>query len=199
MRFFPIFSVLFLCLSMTACVTNAEGPAFNSQPQVPAPSGYTHIYVFRDKVLYLAQAPYITRTRISIDGRLCGSLANGGYLVINLAPGRHTIAASSDGYETVRDFESDLSGSGYVEITDLTRMAGARLLAEAAVGGITAKANAEEIGEGRKQTRLDVIEGALTAISDDGFPTGAERVWGISLPDTDDAQIRLYKLLKSIE
>ena len=101
---------------LAGCATNANGPAFNSQTDPTAPTGYARVYVFRDKVLYLAQAPYVVRTQIAIDGRIVGNFTNGGYLVTNVAAGQHAIAAGSGEYQTIRPFNAASSGDGYTEM-----------------------------------------------------------------------------------
>ena len=183
--------VLLCALTVAGCATSASGPVFSNQTAPVAPNGYARVYVFRDKVLYLAQAPYIAQTQITIDGHIIGSLTNGGYLVTNVAAGRHSLTAGSGAYQTTRNFDAASSGDGYIEIIDKTRMEGARMAAEGAVGALAARGNAIQAAEGRRETRQDEVSGAMDAISQDEAFSGPERVWDISFPLGTDALPRL--------
>jgi hypothetical protein len=181
-------SFILLCCTLTlaACATSATGPTFSSQTPPAAPNGYVRVYLFRDKVLYLAQAPYIAQAQIAIDGRTVGNLANGGYLVTNIVAGRHSITSGSGAYQTTRVFDAASSGDGYIEIIDKTRMEGARMVAEGAIGALAAGGNA-----------IHKVSGAMDAISQDESFSGPERVWDISFPSRADALPRLSLLLSN--
>jgi hypothetical protein len=148
-------------------------------------------------VLYLAQAPYVEKAQIAVDGRVVGDLANGGYIVVNVSAGSHLLIAASGPYRTIVPFIAASSGDGYIEISDKTRMEGARMAAEGAIGAFGAKVNAVQAGEDRYQTRQDEINGAANAISQDQSFSGADRVWAISFPAADDALTRLQSFAKA--
>jgi len=178
------------------CATSADGPTFSSEVQTTAPPGYVKVYVFRDHVLYLAQAPYIVRAEIVIDGRPVGALLNGAYLSIDIPAGVHRIVAQSGDYYTTRDFTAD-SGTGYIEISDWTRMEGARMAVEGGIGFLQARGNAIQAGETRHDRRADELSGAADAISADPAYSGPERVWDVEFPAADDAMPRLMHLAKA--
>ena len=186
-----------LAFFLSGCATSATGPTFNSEAGPTPPLGFVRVYVFRDKVLYLAQAPYIAQTQIAVDGHIVGRVANGGYIVTNVAAGRHSITAGFGAYQTSRDFDAASSGDGYIEITDKTRMEGTRMIVEGAVGALVARENAIQATEGRRQMRQDEIAGAMDAISQDESFSGPERVWDISFPLSTDALPRLSLLRSS--
>lgn len=187
------------CLSaiVSGCATSASGPAFNSQPQISAPVGFVHAYIFRDKVLYLAQAPYIVSVQIAIDGQVVGHLMNGGYLDTTIATGTHTITAQSGKYQTMRTFTAGSSGSGYIEIADMTRMEGPRIAAEAAAGALVAGGNALQAGSVGGAVRRAEITGAINAVSQGETWNDPQRVWAIGFPTQDNALPRLQKLSRS--
>jgi hypothetical protein len=182
---------------LSGCATDATDPTFNSINQPAAPSGYARVYIFRDRVLYLAQAPYVEKAQITIDGHVFGNLANGSYLIANVASGPHSLIASSGSYQTAMTFVAAPSGDGFIEISDRTRMEGARMAVEGAVGALAARNNAVQAGEGRYQTRQDEINGAANAISQDQSFSGADRVWAISFPAESDALPRLQSLAQA--
>ena len=188
-----------ICMSLVVmgCATEATGPAFSTQHLPPAPTGYARVYIFRDNVLYLAQAPYVQRAQITMDGRAFGNLANGSYVVVNVQAGRHSITVGSGAYQTTRPFVAGSYGDGYIEVADMTRMEGARWALEGAVGALAARGNAIQAGEDRRSTRQDEINGAADAISQDESWAGPERVWAIGFPSQDDALPRLSQLLRS--
>ena len=174
---------LIACLTVSACATSATGPAFNPQARQSAASGYARVYVFRDKVFYLAQAPYIVRAQIAIDGQIVGSLANCGYLVTSVAAGPHSITAGSGPYQTTRSFDSRGSGDGYIEIADKSRMEGARMAGEAAVGAIGST------------TRQDAYASAISAaLQDEAFSGDPERIWDVAFPGRGEALNKLEAL-----
>jgi hypothetical protein len=183
-----------LCLMVMGCVAEATGPAFNTQGPAPVPIGYTRVYVFRDKVLYLAQAPYVVRAQIEIDGRPIGALLNGSYLSVNLSRGPHSLIAQSGEYYTTRTFTVENGSVGYIEISDMTRMEGGRMLAAGALAALVARGNAVGSGETIAQIRQDMIAGAAGAVSQDESFAGPQRVWDIEFPSSDDATPKLTQL-----
>ncbi len=186
--------MIVLSMGMYGCVTSASGPTFTSQAHEPAPAGFVHAYVFRDKVLYLAQAPYIASALIAIDGSAVGHLENGGYIDVLVSAGPHSIAVYSGNYRTVREFTAASTGSGYIEVSDMTRMEGARMLAEGALGALAARENAIQAREDRRSVKQDEITGAMVAITADESWSGPQRVWAIGFPSRDDALPRLSLL-----
>jgi hypothetical protein len=152
--------VLFGC-----AVVSASGPQFSSLPQSPLAADQVRVYAFRDKVLYLAQAPHVVRATIAVDGRTVGSLANGGFLMADVPTGHHSVSAASASYLTVRYFDAVPGSEVYVQVYDKTRMQGVPIIAAVAVGG--------------------VIGGAVVGAA--VFSGGAERVWGVDLVPKADA------------
>jgi hypothetical protein len=177
---------LFVALAATllfGCVESATGPTFSEQAQPNASEGFARIFVYRDKVLYLAQAPYIVRAQIAIDGQIVGSLANGGYLVTSVAAGHHSITAGSGPYQTTRSFDARGSGDGYIEIADKSRMEGARMAGEAAVGAVGAT------------TRQDMYASAVSAaLQDEAFSGNPERIWDVAFPGRNEAINKMQTL-----
>jgi len=147
------------------CAVSASGPSFSNLPQSPLTADQVRVYVFRDKVLYLAQAPHVVRATIAIDGRTVGYLANGGFLIADVPAGHHSVSAASAAYLTVRDFDVAPGSDVYVQVYDKTRMQGVPIIAAAAVGGVIGGA----------------VVGAVV------FSGGAERVWGVDLVPKADA------------
>lgn len=181
---------------LAGCAMTADGPTFSTQAHTPIPPGYTRVYMFRDRVLYLAQAPYVVRAEIVLDGHPVGALLNGAYLSIDIPAGVHKIIAQSAGYYTMRDFTAD-TGTGYIEISDWTRMEGARMAVEGGVGFLEARGNAIQAGETRQQRHIDELSGAADAIGADPAYSGPERVWDVEFPAADDAMPRLKQLSRA--
>jgi hypothetical protein len=114
---------------LSGCVSKAVGPKFDppSQPAISAnlepviSTNLARIYVMRDNVTYVAQAPAVVAANIFIDGKSVGALKNGGFLVADVIPGQHTIiAASSDQIE--RTITVKPSAVTYIAVWDRTRM-----------------------------------------------------------------------------
>lgn len=70
---------------LQGCSTMATGPQF--AVSASPPEGKAEIYVYRpDQEYAKAAAPDLT-----IDGAKVGTIQNGGYMMLNVAPGQHTI------------------------------------------------------------------------------------------------------------
>jgi len=114
---------------LSGCASQAVGPKIDppSQPAIlpnlePAiPANLVRIYVMRDSVTYVTQAPAVVAANIFIDGKPVGALKNGGFLFADVIPGQHTIiAASSD--QIARTITVKPSAVTYIAVWDRTRM-----------------------------------------------------------------------------
>jgi hypothetical protein len=174
----------------SGCAESASGPVFSGEA-ILQPNA-THLYIFRDHVTYLAQAPYISRPPVVIDGRVIGTLPNGGYLAVTLAPGQHQITIGSGRYWTTSYFKAS-EGDGYIEVADKTRMQGARMVGEAASGAIDAELNAVQMA--RPATHYELVTGAISNIAEnEPALNDHERAWAVTYPPRPDALPRLSVL-----
>jgi hypothetical protein len=192
------FFLLALAATVAACSVAVTGPRFSEQPLQVAPQGFTRAYIFRDKRFYLAQASYVARPQVARDDQPIGSLPNGSYLAANISAGRHSVTVGAGDYRTVRYFDARANGNGFIEITDKSRMEGARIAGEAATGAAASMADSVENGDGAKPMRYAAIVGAVdNALRDEAFSGSPERIWGISFPVAADAVNRLQTLSAS--
>jgi hypothetical protein len=129
-------AVLFL-VGCTTGSTNASGPTFGTADEAPVSQKISRVYIFRENVLYVVQAPHIVRSEIAIDGNPIGGLANGGFLVADIVPGPHFISATSANEPTIKSFMTTPGSKTYIEIYDKTRMEGARAGAGYAIAGVS--------------------------------------------------------------
>ena len=158
-------------LLLAGCVTNASGPSFDQFAAAPPTASQDAVYVFRDKVFYAAQAPYIVRSTILIDNQPVGMVTNGGFIVANVGLGRHYIIAQSGAEPTIRYFDALPGRPVYIQIWDRTRMEGTRAVAGAAggaAGGAAAGGASALNADGTPADRKAVIQGAAL-----GAVTGA--------------------------
>ncbi len=129
---------------LAGCVTSATGPKFTAASQDALGGSQGRIYVLRQNAAYVVQAPYIARPQVAVDGRAVGILRNGGYLVVDVPAGEHSLSMGFGSEPTVRTFTIAPGGSVYFVAYDKTRMEGARWAAAgvtaAAGGGIVAGA-----------------------------------------------------------
>jgi Protein of unknown function (DUF2846) len=107
---------------LAGCVTSASGPRFDETMQPTVAPNQTRVYIYREKVFYLAQAPYIAAGEVAIDGRVVGRVPNGGYLALVVAPGQHRITAIAGNDRTTRPFGAVGGSSVYVQLLDKTRI-----------------------------------------------------------------------------
>ena len=158
-------------LLLPGCATNASGPSFNQFAAIPLAAAQDAVFVFRDKVFYAAQAPYIVRSTIPIDNQPVGMVANGGFIVANVGLGWHYIVAASGAERTIRYFDALPGRPVYIQIWDRTRMEGARAVAGAAggaAGGAAAGGASALNADGTPADKRDVTQGAAS-----GAVTGA--------------------------
>jgi Protein of unknown function (DUF2846) len=180
------FVLVVICGLFGACATNASGPNFSELRTTPLGDEQARVYVFRDKVFYAVQAPYIVKAKILIDGREIGNLANGGFLVSKVEAGQHSISATSASDITIKYFYAAPESEIYIEIYDKTRMEGARAAAGAAEGALIAKAENEEVAVGA--TRGALAGFFYSKNSNEG------RIWGMDYITEQDALPRLREL-----
>jgi hypothetical protein len=96
-------------------------PAISSNLEPAISANLARIYVMRDSVSYITQAPAVVAANIFIDGKPVGALKNGRFLVADVIPGQHTIiAASSD--QIARTITVKPSAVTYIAVWDRTRM-----------------------------------------------------------------------------
>jgi hypothetical protein len=193
-------------------MTNASGPAFDQFSQGSPAAGYVRVFIFRDKVFYVVEAPHIVRADVSIDGRSIGGLANGGFLTADIPAGRHVVTVASRGVmadQSTKYFDAANGSRVYVEVYDKSRMEGARGAAGAvggAVGG--AVAGASQASSGGEATRPDVELGASSGAVNGavagaayGFappaPDGEGRIWAVDFAPETDALYTLRRLALS--
>jgi hypothetical protein len=93
-----------------------ESPARDAQAKqfIPPAAGKAHVYIMRSRVL-----EPMTKSEISVDGKVVGDIAPMTYLLLELAPGEHVIKARAD-----QDYETRLSvseGGTYFIEHDLPR------------------------------------------------------------------------------
>ena len=174
-------------LLLAGCVTNASGPSFDQVTITPPTASQAVVYVFRDKVFYAAQAPYIVRSTILIDNQPVGMVANGGFIVANVGLGRHYIVAESGAERTIRYFDALPGHPVYVQIWDRTRMEGARAVAGAAGGAaggaVTGGASALN-ADGTPADKRAVTQGAASGAVTGAIAGGAAGFRGDGLYST---------------
>jgi hypothetical protein len=180
------FLLVAICGLFDACATNASGPNFTELPTTPLGDDQARVYVFRDKVFYAVQAPYIVKAQILIDGREIGNLSNGGFVMSDIAAGQHSISATSASELTVKYFYAAPESRSYIEVYDKTRMEGARAAAGAAEGALLAKAENEDVAVGA--TRGALAGFFYSKNSNEG------RIWGMDDITEQDALPRLREL-----
>ena len=113
--------LLLMLIMVAGCASQATGPKFDAASQPTIPANLARIYVMRDTVTYLAQAPAVVSAQIFIDGKPLGALKNGSFLLADVVPGQHAIiAASSD--QTTRMVTAQSGVITYVAVWDRTRM-----------------------------------------------------------------------------
>lgn len=168
----------------SCATTSASGPKFDPAALGPPAPGQARLYVYRDKVFYLAQAPTVAQADITVDGRSVGRLANGGFLTADLPVGPHVVAAASGADRTSRYIEIG-PGAVYVEVFDKTRMEGARALPAAAAGGLVGGA----VG--------GALAGAAIGAAQSAQSDQEGRIWGMDQVAEAEALPRLVQLSKS--
>lgn len=124
-----------LCFLAACGATNASGPSFDAVAMSP-PSNAAEVYVFRDRVAYAMQAPHVVRVEVAIDGRFIGGLANGGFLMVAVSPGRHVMTVGPAGDMTGGYFVVPAGSVAFLEVSDKTRMEGARAATAGAAAGV---------------------------------------------------------------
>lgn len=129
----PLSILLVAAATLAGCVTEATGPRFT--PRAPPVAGQARVYVFRDKVLYLAQGPGVGKPEVAIDRRVIGHLENGGFLAADVPAGMHIVSIGTGEAETARGFTVAPGGEEFIEVLDKSRMAGARALGAGITGG----------------------------------------------------------------
>jgi hypothetical protein len=173
-------AVIMATALLAGCVTNAVGPRFGTVPHAALAAGQARVYVFRDKVLYLAQGPGIGRPEVAIDGRVIGNLENGGFLTADVAGGIHTVSVGVRGAQTRRGFTATFGEQIFIDVYDKTRMAGARGiaagLAGGAIGGI-----AQALQE--QQEAAERHEGPIWRVDQITAAEGLAIVQGLSLSE----------------
>lgn len=93
---------------LQGCAT-ATGAPFASLEAVPAGKG--HLYLYRKSALYASGQPFKVR---GADGKLVGELFNASYLLLPLAPGKHSFTVDEGGFAKPKAFEVDVkSGNNY--------------------------------------------------------------------------------------
>ena len=160
--------VALLAVVCSGCAVNASGPGFNTVPRPPIAGDEIRIYAFRERVLYLVQAPHVVRAALSVDGRTIGHLVNGSFLIIDVPAGRHSVGAASGADQTVKIFDAPTGAEVFVEVWDKTRMEGVPALAAGAAGGAVGGA----------------IIGAAQSAS---AAEGEGRIWGVGFVSKQDA------------
>lgn len=165
-------SLLTTALFLAGCVTSPTGPTFSALPQSPVAADQIRLYVFRNKVLYLAQAPYTARAPVVIDGRVAGHVVNGGFLRLDIPAGEHLIAVTANADQTVRYFKAPGGSEVYIQVYDKTRMEGVAP-ALAGVPGSVAHA---------------IAQSEAAAAANEG------RVWGVNFVARENALPILYQL-----
>jgi hypothetical protein len=189
-----------LAATLAGCTTTASGPSFSQQIQPSAPAGYIRVFVYRDNVFYLVQAPYVVRADITIDGRLVGSLANGGYLLTTVTLGHHVVTAGSGQYQTTQAFDARSAGDGYIEVADKSRMEGARIVGEAALGAANSLSESALNGDDWKTARGSAYSAAAnSAAQDEMFSNSPERIWDVAFPSPQEALSKLQQLSLSTQ
>ncbi len=154
MRTFQVMALVAMT-TLSACAVSAEGPSFDTVSDAPPDLNTAKVYVFRDKVLYLAQAPYIARPQVTLDGSPIGDLKNGGFLSVNVSVGHHSLVIEPGPDQSRISFDLQGKSTAYLAVYDKTRMEGANAAlagaAFGAVGGViyTLSANATTRNEGR--------------------------------------------------
>lgn len=142
---------LLSCVALLAgCATaTPTGPRFDDTQHQAVGQNQVRVYIYREKVFYLAQAPYIASTEIAIDGRLVGHVQNGGYLELEVAPGQHTITAKAGDDRTTKPFGAVPQNAVYIELWDKTRINKNAFVGGAIGATFDAVAGAESPVEGR--------------------------------------------------
>jgi hypothetical protein len=172
--------LLALLVTLSGCVSNASGPRFNSLNQSPPPSGQARVYVLRENVVYLAQAPYIAKPAVDIDGHTIGYLQNGGFLVANTPAGEHALTVGFGSEPTIRGFAAAPGNEVFFEAYDKSRMTGARAavagVAGGAIGGI--QQALEEQGEAAERR-----EGRIWAVDQISAPAALQELQNLALSE----------------
>jgi hypothetical protein len=151
-----------LTAALTGCVSNATGPRFGGISQAPPAAGQGRVYVLRENVLYLAQAPYIAKPAVAVDGRVIGYLQNGGYLAADVPAGEHALIMGFGSEPTIRGFAVPPGGAAFFETYDKTRVAGSRAfvagMAGGAIGGMTQALQEQREAEERHEGRIWTLD-----------------------------------------
>jgi Protein of unknown function (DUF2846) len=106
---------------LSGCASQPIGPKLDPPSQPAMSANLARIYIMRDSVTYVTQAPAVVAANIFIDGKPVGALKNGRFLVADVIPGEHTIiAASSD--QIARTITVNPSAVTYIAVWDRTRM-----------------------------------------------------------------------------
>jgi hypothetical protein len=106
---------------LSGCASQAIQPKLDPPSQPAMSANLARIYIMRDSVTYVTQAPAVVAANIFIDGKPVGALKNGRFLVADVIPGEHTIiAASSD--QIARTITVNTSAVTYIAVWDRTRM-----------------------------------------------------------------------------
>lgn len=106
---------------LSGCASQAIAPKVDPPSQPAISANLARIYIMRDSVTYVTQAPAVVAANIFIDGKPLGALKNGRFLVADVIPGQHTIiAASSD--QIARTITVNPSAVTYIAVWDRTRM-----------------------------------------------------------------------------
>jgi hypothetical protein len=123
-----------ICCLLAGCVTSASGPRFDALPKAPASANQARVYVFRSSVFYLAQAPYVARAPVLIDGGAVGTMTNGGFLIVDVVSGHHSITVTAATDQTTKGFDAAGGSEVYIQVYDKSRMEG---VAPALAGGVS--------------------------------------------------------------
>jgi hypothetical protein len=135
--------------------------------QTPLPAGRARIFVLRDTVLYLVQGPGIGRPEVAIDRRVIGNLENGGFLMADVPAGQHSVSVGMGEAQTIRSFAVMPGDETFIDVSDKSRMAGARGfaagLAGGAIGGVAQALQEQEEAAERHEGPIWAVDLILPA------------------------------------
>lgn len=92
--------------ALQGCAT-ATGAPFATLEAVPA--GQANLYLYRQPALYASGQPFKVR---AADGKLVGELFNGSYMLLSLAPGKHSFTVDEGGFAGPKKFEVNAKAGG---------------------------------------------------------------------------------------
>lgn len=89
---------------VAACIAGcaAPGAPFAGLDAVASDKG--NLYLYRKPALYAFGAKY----KVTADGAVVGELSNGSYLLLPLAPGKHSLSVDEGGFARPKSFEVDV-------------------------------------------------------------------------------------------